>query len=85
LRRNTRTSRATWRRSRATDSRVPWTTGNGGAALWLDCVIYREVAAGDHNIVLFYVHEVTPYPDVRPIVFHGSQFRQLLPSRVCNG
>jgi hypothetical protein len=48
-------------------------------------VIYREVAAGDHNIVLFYVHEVTPYPDVRPIVFHGSQFRQLLPSRVCNG
>ncbi|MTD55478.1 flavin reductase family protein [Amycolatopsis pithecellobii] len=67
-------------------ARVEWTAGVGdpvfiqGATLWLDCVVNRAVAAGDHDIVLFDVHEVTPNPDVQPIVFHGSRFRQLVPT-----
>jgi flavin reductase (DIM6/NTAB) family NADH-FMN oxidoreductase RutF len=46
-------------KSSARFARIPWTTGDGGsvfvhgATLWLDCVISREVAAGDHDIVLF--------------------------------
>ena len=50
-----------------------------GAALWLDCSVSREVPAGDHDIVLLEIRAVTPHPDRNPIVFHGSQFRQLLP------
>jgi flavin reductase (DIM6/NTAB) family NADH-FMN oxidoreductase RutF len=47
------------------------------AALWLECSIAREVAAGDHDIVLLHVAAAMPYPDVTPMVFHGSKFRRL--------
>ena len=48
-----------------------------GSAIWLDCTIHDELPAGDHNIVLLRVLHVTPYPEVSPIVFHASGYRQL--------
>ncbi|MEN3362600.1 MAG: hypothetical protein V7637_6582 [Mycobacteriales bacterium] len=48
-----------------------------GSALWLDCTSFDEVPAGDHDIVLLCVQQLWTYPDVPPLVFHGSKFRQL--------
>jgi flavin reductase (DIM6/NTAB) family NADH-FMN oxidoreductase RutF len=50
-----------------------------GSSAWLDCSIEREITAGDHIIVLLRVHDLDADPDVAPLVFHGSQFRQLVP------
>jgi flavin reductase (DIM6/NTAB) family NADH-FMN oxidoreductase RutF len=49
-----------------------------GASLWLDCSLYQEIAAGDHDIVLLRVHHVGTR-DASPLVFHGSRFRRLVP------
>jgi flavin reductase (DIM6/NTAB) family NADH-FMN oxidoreductase RutF len=48
-----------------------------GASAWLDCTIERQIPAGDHHIVLLRVHDLDADPDVAPLVFHGSAFRQL--------
>jgi flavin reductase (DIM6/NTAB) family NADH-FMN oxidoreductase RutF len=48
-----------------------------GAACWLDCSVDRVVPAGDHDLVLFEVHALEAFLDVAPLVFHGSQFREL--------
>jgi flavin reductase (DIM6/NTAB) family NADH-FMN oxidoreductase RutF len=62
---------------------VAWEAAEGGAvflqnaALWLECSVTREVSAGDHNIVLLDVAAAMPYPDITPMVFHGSKFRSL--------
>jgi flavin reductase (DIM6/NTAB) family NADH-FMN oxidoreductase RutF len=48
-----------------------------GAALWLDCTRYHEVPAGDHEIILLRIQQLWTYPEVSPLVFHGSKFRQL--------
>lgn len=48
-----------------------------GSSAWLDCSIEREIPAGDHDIVLLRVHDLDADADVAPLVFHGSQFRQL--------
>jgi flavin reductase (DIM6/NTAB) family NADH-FMN oxidoreductase RutF len=48
-----------------------------GAALWLECELFDVVAAGDHDIVLLRVENLWPYPDIAPLVFHGSKFRKL--------
>ena len=50
-----------------------------GASAWLECSVYREVAVGDHDIVLLLVHELDSDPAVAPLVFHGSRFRRLEP------
>jgi flavin reductase (DIM6/NTAB) family NADH-FMN oxidoreductase RutF len=50
-----------------------------GASAWMDCSIDREIRAGDHDIVLLRVHDLDADPHVPPLVFHGSQFRQLRP------
>ncbi|MFC7484058.1 flavin reductase family protein [Luedemannella flava] len=57
-------------------------TGNGGVLLdgssaWLDCGIEQIIPAGDHDIVLLRVHDLDVDLQVAPLVFHGSQFRQL--------
>ena len=47
-----------------------------------DCTIYREVAAGDHTIVLLQLHAVedgADSADVAPLVFHRSAFGRLRP------
>ena len=49
-----------------------------GSALWLDCSIEHEFRAGDHDIAVLRVAALQPYPDVAPMVFHGSRFRQLV-------
>ncbi|WP_197382968.1 flavin reductase family protein [Mycolicibacterium mengxianglii] len=60
---------------------VPWLADpNGGvflydSALWLECSIEQEVTAGDHAVVLLKVLRFSAYPDVAPMVFHGSKFR----------
>jgi len=48
-----------------------------GSALWLETTLINEVPAGDHNIALLRIEALWSYPDVAPLVFHGSTFRQL--------
>jgi flavin reductase (DIM6/NTAB) family NADH-FMN oxidoreductase RutF len=48
-----------------------------GSSAWLDCSIEREIPAGDHDIILLRVHDLAADHGVAPLVFHGSQFRQL--------
>jgi flavin reductase (DIM6/NTAB) family NADH-FMN oxidoreductase RutF len=48
-----------------------------GASAWLECSIEQQVPAGDHDIVLLRVHDLAADPQVAPLVFHGSGFRQL--------
>ena len=51
-----------------------------GAALWLDCTLYAEVPAGDHEIALLCIRRLWTYPEVPPLVFHQSGFRRLGPT-----
>jgi len=51
-----------------------------GATLWLECVVHDQLPAGDHDIVLLRILTLQTYPDVAPMVFHGSRYRQLAPS-----
>jgi flavin reductase (DIM6/NTAB) family NADH-FMN oxidoreductase RutF len=48
-----------------------------GAAAWLDCRLYDEIPAGDHQIVLLAILGVTVEPSEGPLVFHASRFRSL--------
>ena len=50
-----------------------------GAALWLVTELVDMIPAGDHEIALLQITHLWSYPDVLPLVFHGSTFRQLLP------
>jgi flavin reductase (DIM6/NTAB) family NADH-FMN oxidoreductase RutF len=56
-------------------------TGDGAvllheASAWFDCSIEREIAAGDHDIVLLRVHDLGA-SEAMPLVFHGSAYSQL--------
>lgn len=63
---------------------VGWTVREGGAVLveeallWLECSIATEIDAGDHDMILLSVHEVTCLEPAEPLVFHGSRFRELV-------
>jgi flavin reductase (DIM6/NTAB) family NADH-FMN oxidoreductase RutF len=48
-----------------------------GAGAWLDCSIESEVTAGDHDIIVFRVHDLDADPKVAPLVFHGGAFGRL--------
>lgn len=48
-----------------------------GASAWLDCSIENVFPAGDHDIVLFRVHDLDADATIAPLVFHASRFRQL--------
>ncbi|PRY67859.1 flavin reductase (DIM6/NTAB) family NADH-FMN oxidoreductase RutF [Glaciihabitans tibetensis] len=48
-----------------------------GSALWLDCEILSETAAGDHHIVLLEVKALKVEADQEPLIYHGATFRQL--------
>jgi flavin reductase (DIM6/NTAB) family NADH-FMN oxidoreductase RutF len=50
-----------------------------GAPVWLECSIYSEVPAGDHDVVLLQVHAMGHAPDTEPLVWHSSGFRTLTP------
>ncbi|MEV5828211.1 flavin reductase family protein [Spirillospora sp. NPDC052242] len=48
------------------------------AVAWLECSIADELPAGDHTIALLAVHALRIDPGRRPLIFHGSRFRQLV-------
>lgn len=48
-----------------------------GAAVVLECTIYAEHPAGDHDIVVLEVHSMEARSLTDPLVFHGSRFRRL--------
>lgn len=50
-----------------------------GSTAWLETSVHQVVPAGDHGIVLLAVHALRTFPEVEPLVFHGSAFRALLP------
>lgn len=49
------------------------------AAAWLECSVETEIAAGDHDIVVFRLHRTSVADDVMPLVFHSSDFHTLAP------
>lgn len=48
-----------------------------GAAAWFEVTIDQQVRAGDHDIVVFRVHDLDVAEDVAPLVFHASTYRGL--------
>ncbi|MEM0976073.1 MAG: flavin reductase family protein [Pseudomonadota bacterium] len=64
-------------------SGVPWdmsehgTPHLAGALGWLDCTLYGEFEAGDHDIALGHVSSITQGKDRDPLVFFGGQFHTL--------
>lgn len=48
------------------------------ACLWLECTVHAELPAGDHVIALLEVQRLETFPQRAPLVFHGSEFRQLM-------
>ena len=62
---------------------VDWTTTPGagvlisGGAVWLETSLYEEIPAGDHLVALLEVQALTVFPEVEPLVFHASGFREL--------
>jgi flavin reductase (DIM6/NTAB) family NADH-FMN oxidoreductase RutF len=60
------------------------TDGESGAllvehsCLWLECTVYAQLPAGDHVIALLEVQRISAFPERRPLIFHSSEFRQLL-------
>jgi flavin reductase (DIM6/NTAB) family NADH-FMN oxidoreductase RutF len=52
----------------------------GGATAWLECSIDRRIIAGDHELVLLLIERISIQPDVTPLVFHASRYRQLAAS-----
>lgn len=49
------------------------------ATAWLECSIETEIAAGDHDIVLFRLHGAAAADEAMPLVFHSSRFHVLMP------
>ncbi len=47
------------------------------ATAWLECSVVKEIAAGDHDIVLFRLHRAAVADAVMPLVFHASDFHTL--------
>ncbi|MER7701511.1 flavin reductase family protein [Kitasatospora sp. NPDC097605] len=64
---------------------VGWTATPEGAvliedaALWLTAGVGAVYDGGDHEIVLLELLSVRLFAGVEPLVFHTSQFRELLP------
>jgi flavin reductase (DIM6/NTAB) family NADH-FMN oxidoreductase RutF len=48
------------------------------AGAWFEVSVHDEVAAGDHVIVLLRVHAHVVRPEVAPLVFQASTFRELV-------
>ena len=50
------------------------------ATAWLDCSVEKEIEAGDHDIVLFRLHQAALADDgVMPLIFHSSDFHTIAP------
>lgn len=74
--------------ARSTDkfSDVEWVATTDGAVLvrgstlWLECAIFEQVPAGDHDIVILRITSLETHPDIAPMVFHRSAYRELAPA-----
>lgn len=51
------------------------------AGAWLECSVEQEIAAGDHDIILFRPHRAATAEGIMPLVFHASDFHTLTPIR----
>jgi flavin reductase (DIM6/NTAB) family NADH-FMN oxidoreductase RutF len=49
------------------------------ATAWLECSVEKEIAAGDHDIVLFRLHRSAVAEKIMPLVFQSSDFHSLAP------
>ena len=49
------------------------------AGAWLECSVEQEIAAGDHDIILFRLHGAATAEGIMSLVFHSSVFRTLTP------
>lgn len=64
-------------------SAIDWVSTDGGAvfvpgaAVWLECSLFDEVAAGDHTIAMLEIHRLHAEVGVAPLVFHDSRFHRL--------
>lgn len=60
---------------------LDWSATDAGAILLneatalFDCRLYREIPAGDHEIILLEISAIQMNPSLEPLVFHGSTFR----------
>lgn len=59
---------------RASDDGAVFLDGAGG---WLDVSVWKNVPAGDHDLLLLEVHDLDADHDVHPLVFHNSRFHRL--------
>ncbi|MER5277165.1 flavin reductase family protein [Streptomyces sp. NPDC002809] len=56
-------------------------TGHGplfveGASSWMDCEVVGELAAGDHTVITFRIHQVGQGPET-PLLFHDGRFPRM--------
>lgn len=49
-----------------------------GTGVWVESAIERSIPAGDHNVVILRVTDVSVHPEIAPMVFHRSIFRRLV-------
>lgn len=49
------------------------------ATAWLECSLEKEIAAGDHDIVLLRLHRAAVADEIMPLVLHSSDFHTLAP------
>ncbi len=47
------------------------------AVAWFDTTIEKQMCAGDHDIVLFRIHDLDAVDGAPPLVFHASEYRKL--------
>ena len=50
-----------------------------GCLAWVDCVLEREIEAGDHTIVLATPRELTVERNTRPLIFFQRAYHRTLP------
>lgn len=48
-----------------------------GSSAWLECSIFDSFCVGDHEIILLRVEGFETRPEISPLVFHASRFKQL--------
>ena len=48
-----------------------------GTSVWVESSIEQSIAAGDHNLIILRVTDMSVHPGIAPMVFHRSMFRRL--------
>lgn len=48
-----------------------------GAPAWLECTVWKEVPAGDHEVIILQISGLFGDPNIEPLVWHGSEFRRM--------